>query len=82
MTVRLRFFAALRERIGRSELEVALADGARVADAWAMICQQHPQVEMMGGAMSFALNHEYVERDHLLAHGDELALIPPVSGGL
>jgi molybdopterin converting factor subunit 1 len=82
MTIRLRFFASLRERLGRGDAEVSLGDGACVADAWEYLCHQHPQIQSLGTSMSFALNREYVDRDHALAAGDELALIPPVSGGL
>ncbi len=82
MTIRLRFFAVLRERLGQTDAEIAVEDGARVADVWALLSRQNPQIETLGAAMSFALNREYVARDHALRDGDELALIPPVSGGI
>lgn len=82
MTVRLRFFAALRERVGASEGELALDSGATVDQAWAALSQRHPQIAPMGPSVAFAVNREYVDRAHALQDGDELALIPPVSGGL
>lgn len=81
MIVHLRFFASLRERLRRGDAEQTLADGATVGEAWAALCRQHPEVEPLDASMSFAVNREYVERGHRLADGDELALIPPVSGG-
>lgn len=82
MTVRLRFFASLRERLKASEAERTLADGSTVADLWAELCRERPDLAPLGASVSFAVNREYVERGHRLADGDEVALIPPVSGGV
>ena len=81
MTVRLRFFASLRERLQTAAAERRLPDGATVADLWAALCRERADLEPLGTSMSFAVNREYVERDHVLADGDEVAVIPPVSGG-
>ena len=82
MVVRLRFFASLRERLHRGAAEYTLADGASLADLWAALCADHPQLVELGGSISFAVNQEYVSREHRLSNNDEVALIPPVSGGL
>jgi MoaE-MoaD fusion protein len=76
MLVRVRLFAVLRERAGADEVELELPDGARVADALAA-------VDGLAGGLSLvmAVNREYASVDAVLAPGDELALIPPVSGG-
>ena len=76
MTVRIRLFAMLRERAGRDELELELPEGARVADALAAL-------DHLAGGLSLvlAVNREYAPPDAVLQAGDELALIPPVSGG-
>jgi molybdopterin converting factor subunit 1 len=81
MTVRLRFFASLRERLRASAAERTMADGATVGDLWAALCSERPELAPLSASMSFAVNREYVERGHVLADGDEVALIPPVSGG-
>ena len=74
MTVRVRLFAALRERAGWSEREVGGVE--RVADVWpALGLGEEPP------GLVFAVNKRYAERDHELADGDEVAVIPPVSGG-
>jgi molybdopterin converting factor subunit 1 len=76
MVVHIRLFAALRERAGRDRLELELPEGARVADALAA-------VDHLAGGLSLvlAVNREYAPEDQTLQAGDELALIPPVSGG-
>jgi molybdopterin synthase catalytic subunit/molybdopterin converting factor small subunit len=73
VTVRVRLFAGLRERAGWSEREL---EAARVADVWpALGLGEEP------AGLLYAVNREYAERDHELSDGDEVALIPPVSGG-
>jgi len=81
MMVRVRVFASLRERIGRPELDWTLADDATVGDLWQAVCAAHPALADTGASVSFAVNQEYVARHHRLHPGDEVALIPPVSGG-
>ncbi len=81
MVVRLRFFASLRERLRASEAEQTLPDGATVEHLWRLLCEQHPDLVPLGESISIAVNREYVGRDHRLAPDDEVALIPPVSGG-
>ena len=73
MTVRIRLFAGLRERAGWAQREI---DAATVADVW-------PALELGDepSGLLYAVNKEYATRDHVLADGDEVALIPPVSGG-
>jgi molybdopterin synthase catalytic subunit len=77
MRVRVKLFAALRERVGASERELELPEGSCAADAWAAI----PELGAEPSGLLYALNREYVARERVLADGDELALIPPVSGG-
>jgi MoaE-MoaD fusion protein len=76
MNVTVRLFAGLRERAGCSELALELPDGARVADALARMGDLIRDVPVI-----MAVNQEYADDGYSLAPGDELALIPPVSGG-
>jgi molybdopterin converting factor subunit 1 len=76
MQVRVRLFAGLRERAGAGALELELPDGARVRDA---LHQVRTLTE--GVPVVMAVNQEYAGEDAVLRSGDELALIPPVSGG-
>ncbi len=76
MVVHVRLFAALRERAGRDQLELELPDGARVSDALAAVDELARDLPLV-----LAVNREYAAADQTLHPGDELALIPPVSGG-
>ena len=76
MVVRVRLFAILRERAGTGELELELPEGARVADALASVGALADGLPLV-----MAVNREYADADATLHAGDELALIPPVSGG-
>jgi MoaE-MoaD fusion protein len=75
MRITVRLFAVLRERAGRDTLELDLADGATVRDAIA--AADVPD----GLSVVMAVNRSYADADATLQAGDELALIPPVSGG-
>jgi molybdopterin synthase catalytic subunit len=74
MRITVRLFAGLREASGRSSLE--LEDVPTVADVWA-----HLGLGEEPPGLLYAVNREYVDRSQPLADGDEVALIPPVSGG-
>jgi MoaE-MoaD fusion protein len=76
MRVQVRLFAALRERAGSGVRELELPEGASAADVWsALDLGEEP------AGLVFAVNRAYTGRDQPLAEGDEVALIPPVSGG-
>ena len=74
--VSIRLFAGLRELAGSDSLQLHLADGASVADA---LVELSGQIDARGCLL--AVNREYADDDHILAAGDELALIPRVYGG-
>ncbi|MDQ3720160.1 MAG: molybdenum cofactor biosynthesis protein MoaE [Actinomycetota bacterium] len=76
MEVTIRLFAVLRERAGAGEVTLELPDGARVSDALAELGGLAEGLPLV-----MAVNREYAPEDHVLDAGDELALIPPVSGG-
>ncbi|MFN8628698.1 MAG: molybdopterin converting factor subunit 1 [Candidatus Binatia bacterium] len=82
MNVQLRFFAAVRERLRRAEADWDIPEGATVQDLWQSLTAQYPQLQPLGSSITFAVNREYVARDHQLAANDEVAIIPPVSGGV
>jgi MoaE-MoaD fusion protein len=72
----VRLFAALRERAGTGERRLELDDGATTGDVWsALELGEEPR------GLLYAVNKEYADRGRPLADGDEVALIPPVSGG-
>jgi molybdopterin synthase catalytic subunit/molybdopterin converting factor small subunit len=76
MRITVRLFAALRERADAASLELDLDTGARIGDVWpALGLGDEPP------GLAYARNREYANRDQALADGDEVAVIPPVSGG-
>jgi MoaE-MoaD fusion protein len=76
MRVTVRLFAGLRERAGTGERQLELAEGALAGDLWAQLDLGDEPAGLL-----YAVNKEYAEHDRTLADGDEVALIPPVSGG-
>jgi molybdopterin synthase catalytic subunit/molybdopterin converting factor small subunit len=77
MEVTVRLFAGLRERAGWRERTIEVSAGARVADVW-------PALGLRSGeptGLLYAVNRSYAEPDRELADGDEVALLPPLSGG-
>jgi molybdopterin converting factor subunit 1 len=81
MRIRLRYFASLRERLGRSEETVEVPEGATVAMVWNQLKDKHPELAVIERSVAFAVAQEYVDKTHPLQDNDELAFIPPVSGG-
>jgi molybdopterin converting factor subunit 1 len=82
MVVHIRLFAILRERAGRDSVELRLSDGATVADALRALSELPPLGELLSRLpVQMAVNRDYATAETTLAPGDELALIPPVSGG-
>lgn len=81
MRINLRFFASLRERLGRSEETREVPSGATVETVWNLLKREHPDLAMIERSLAFAVAQEYVDKDHPLQDNDELAFIPPVSGG-
>jgi len=77
----IKLFATLRERAGASELTREFADDATVAQIWARLKTEFPALEGHRDAVRFAVNQEYVDDDYRPRAGDEIAFIPPVSGG-
>jgi MoaE-MoaD fusion protein len=72
----VKLFAGLRERAGTGERRVELSDGATAGDVWGVLGLGDEPAGLL-----YAVNRQYAERDRALVDGDEVALIPPVSGG-
>ena len=82
MLVEVRLFAMLRERAGRDRVALELDDGATVRDALDAVGEAHGIDDLLDRMhVAAAVNREYVTHESALHEGDELALIPPVSGG-
>jgi len=81
MRIQVRLFAIIRERAGLAELFLDLPAGATVADAAQAIADRLPALQGLRARTAYAVNRSYVNAATALSDGDELALIPPVSGG-
>jgi molybdopterin synthase catalytic subunit len=81
MDVDVRFFAIIREIVGRAAERRQLAEGATAGDLFDELAHEYPRLERMRPVTMLMVNKAYVTHDHVLRDGDELALIPPVSGG-
>jgi MoaE-MoaD fusion protein len=81
MRVNVRYFAVVRERLGRESDELELPAPASVEAALDALGRRYPELEALRRYLQVAVNQETVPHQHALADGDELALIPPVAGG-
>jgi molybdopterin converting factor subunit 1 len=83
MKVKVLFFAASREAAGKSEESVELDDGATTKTLLEHLVHSYPGLSSVMQSCVFAVNQEYVPQSQALAlqHNDEVAIIPPLSGG-
>lgn len=81
MRIHVLYFAVFRERLGRDEEHVDVADGATVAQAIDALGARHTDIAKLRGRFRVAVNQEFAVDEHVLRDGDEVALIPPVAGG-
>ena len=81
MRVTVRLFARLREMVGAGELQRDAVEGATVADVWNGLARDYPAVAPYAESMSCAVNAEYARMTARVSDGDEVAFLPPVSGG-
>ena len=81
MRVTVRLFARLRDIAGASELARDLAPGATIGDVWRQLAHEFPDLVPYERSVSSAVNADYARMDQGVADGDEIAFLPPVSGG-
>src|SRR5271157_2130433 len=81
MQVRVLYLGMLRDIAGRGQEVVSLAEGARLSDLCAELEQRFPKLRGFRNSLALALNQEYSDAAAELHDDDEVALIPPVSGG-
>ena len=81
MRVTVRLFARLRDIAGAAELGRDLAPGATIGDLWRQLSPEFPSLGPYERPISSAVNADYARMDHVLRSGDEVAFLPPVSGG-
>ena len=81
LNVTVRLFAIYREKVGTTELVLELPEGADVGYLADEMRRRYPGLTHDASALVVAVNQEYADHDYVLSDGDEVALIPPVSGG-
>jgi molybdopterin converting factor subunit 1 len=81
MRVKVRLFARLRDIAGSSELTRDAQPGATIGSIWRDLVADFPELEQYGRSISTALNADYARMEQVVGDGDEIAFLPPVSGG-
>ena len=81
MRVTVRVFARLRDITGAGELARDLAPGATIGDLWRQLAGEFPELAGYERSISSAINADYARMDQVIGEGDEIAFLPPVSGG-
>jgi molybdopterin converting factor subunit 1 len=81
MNIRVLFFAGLRQTAGREELRLRLASGANVLSLQEKLRSDFPGGDRLFPSVRWAVNHEFASLETQLQDGDEVALLPPMSGG-
>lgn len=77
MKVKVKYFASLKDQLGRDEELIELQSGTAVQSLW----RQLTESESLPDHILTAINHEYVQSDTIIQDGDEIAFFPPVTGG-
>ncbi len=81
MKVRVRVFAALREILGKEEVEVELPEGTTIEGLWEQLVDDDDRLKPFTKSINFAINQDFVGKETELTRDDEVAFLPPVSGG-
>ena len=81
MRVTVRLFARLRDIAGAAEIARDVPTGATIGSLWHDLAAEFPSLEPYARSISSAVNADYARMDHVVGDGDEVAFLPPVSGG-
>ena len=82
MQITIRYFAGHRDITGRSDERIELGLGATVGSLWELLVGRYPRLAGYSGRVLYAVNQEFGTLATELHDGDEVAFVPPVSGGL
>jgi molybdopterin converting factor subunit 1 len=81
MKAKVRLFARLSELAGAREVDVEVGEGLSAVEVYRVVCEKYPALGGLNGSLRYAVNGEYADAGDSVGEGDEVALIPPVSGG-
>ncbi len=79
--IKVLFFGAAADRAGTRETGLDVRDGATLEEIWPLIVERHADLAPMIDTLAFAVNGEYARAHEAVSPGDEVAVLPPVSGG-
>jgi molybdopterin converting factor subunit 1 len=79
--VEVLLFWAAADRAGTRRVELEIEEGSTLADVWPQLAEMYPDLSSMRDTLAFAVNGEYARMDGRVDPGDEVAILPPVSGG-
>jgi len=82
MKIRVKLFASVREIVGQKELVLEVPDDVKASAIPHLLASEYPRLQALVSFLKTAVNHEYADGERILVEGDEVALLPPVSGGL
>lgn len=74
-------FGAAADRAGTRKVRLEVGEGTTVDDVWTLLVEENPDLSPMRDTLAFAVNGEYAKLDETVGPGDEVAVLPPVSGG-
>jgi molybdopterin synthase catalytic subunit len=81
MKVKILLFASFREAAGMSQGTIEVAPSSTVRDVWEKLLIEYPRLAPHTGTAAYAINSAYAKPDEPVSEGDEVAFLPPVSGG-
>ena len=79
--VEVLLFGAAADRAGTRKVQLNVEKGATLAEVWPLLAERYPGLASMRDTLAFAVNGEYARMDGRVEPGDEVAVLPPVSGG-
>ncbi len=79
--VKILLFGAAADRAGTRQTELSVREGTTLGDLWPALTDRHPDLAPMRDTLAFAVNGEYARAEAKVSPGDEVAVLPPVSGG-
>ena len=79
--VKVLLFGAAADRAGIRQTEISMGGGATLEELWSILADRYPGLVPMRDTLAFAVNSEYARMDDRVSPGDEVAVLPPVSGG-
>ena len=79
--IEILLFGAAADRAGTRKVRLEVGSGSTLAEVWPLLADRHPDLSPMRDTLAFAVNGEYAKMDGRVEPGDEVAVLPPVSGG-